>query len=190
MQSEKLYKKYSTGRHWEQHPTSYAEHFSIFLKQNNFKGQIVDIGCGNGRDVNFFSKSGFNVSGIDYDKKEILLAKNNFPSLKFEVKNIENLDFQDNSVDAFFMINVIHYVDKEKTLQEIFRVLKSKGYFFIHFNIEITDKNGNVDYQHSEKDILKSISKFKIIEKKIFEREDLKPIKHKHEIMELILQKD
>lgn len=190
MQSEKLYQKYLTGRHWEHHPTIYAERFLKFLKQNNFKGKIVDIGCGNGRDVNFFSKSGFNISGIDYDEEEISLAKQNFPSLKFEVKNAERLDFQDNSIEAFFMINVIHYVDKEKALQEIFRVLKQKGYLFIHFNVEITDENGNVDYKHSEKDILKLISKFKIIQNTIFEREDLKPIKHKHKIMELILQKN
>jgi SAM-dependent methyltransferase len=39
------------------------------------------------------------------------------------------------------MINVIHYVDKKKAIQEILRTLQPKGYFFIHFNIDITDKN-------------------------------------------------
>ena len=56
-----LFNKYSSGKHWESHPTAYAEHFAQFLKGKNFDGLIVDIGCGNGRDVDVFSKSGFNA---------------------------------------------------------------------------------------------------------------------------------
>ncbi len=189
MQSKTLYQKCSDGRHWEKHPTLYAETFVEFLKSMNFEGLIVDVGCGNCRDVNVFSKLGFNALGIDNSKDEIENCKKKFPELKFEVQNAENLEFQDNSIDAFFMINVIHYVHKEKTIQEIFRVLKPSGYFFIHFNIDIVDKTGKVDYHHDQEDILKLVSKFKIIRQKLFERVDRQPIEHKHEIMELILQK-
>ena len=61
MEERKLYQKYSAGRHWGKHPTIYAESFSEFLKENNFEGLIVDVGCGNGRDVKVFSKLGFNA---------------------------------------------------------------------------------------------------------------------------------
>ena len=124
MQSKTLYQKYSDGRHWEKHPTLYAETFAEFLKSVNFEGMIVDVGCGIGRDVNVFSKLGFNAFGIDNSKQEIENCKKKFPELKFEVQEAEKLKFKDNSVDAFFMINVIHYVDKEKAIQEIFRALK------------------------------------------------------------------
>ena len=189
MQSKSLYQKYSDGRHWEKHPTLYAETFAEFLKSVNFEGMIVDVGCGIGRDVNVFSKLGFNALGVDNSKEEIENCKKKFPELKFEVQNAENLEFENSSVDAFFMINVIHYVHKEKAIQEIFRALKPRGYFFVHFNIDIIDKSGKVDYSHNQEDILKLVSKFKILQKNIFERVDHQPIEHKHKIIELILQK-
>jgi ubiquinone/menaquinone biosynthesis C-methylase UbiE len=189
MHSKKLYQKYSVGRHWEKHSTIYSETFAEFLKYTNFKGTIVDIGCGNARDVNFFSKHGFNILGVDNSKEGIENNKKKFSKLKFEIQNAENLKFKDNSVDAFFMINVIHYVDKEKTIQEIFRTLRPNGYIFIHFNIDIIDKNGKIDYRYDQENILRLISKFKIIKQQLFKRVDSMPIKHTHKIMELILQK-
>ena len=189
MEEQKLYQKYSTGRHWEKHPTLYAESFAEFLKEKNFEGLLVDIGCSNGRDVKVFSKLGFNTLGIDNIQEEIVNNKTKLPELKFEIQNVENLEFENNSIDAFFMINVIHYVRKEKAIQEVFRTLKPKGYFFIHFNIDVIDKNGNIDYHHDQEDILKLVSKFKILQKNIFERVDQEPVEHKHKILELILQK-
>lgn len=190
MQEEVLFEKYNNGRHWEKRPTIYAEKFVDFLKEKNFNGLIIDIGCGNGRDVNVFTQASFDAWGIDYLQKEIDIAKNKFPQISFEVQNVESLEFEDNSVDAFFMINVIHYVEKIKAMKEILRTLKSKGYFFIHFNIEIVDKAGKVDYSHSEEEIMKLVSEFKIVHKKVFERIDKIPVEHKHKIIELILQKE
>ncbi|MCX6751029.1 MAG: class I SAM-dependent methyltransferase [Candidatus Pacearchaeota archaeon] len=189
MNERKLYKKYHPGKHWENHQTIYAESFLKFLKQKNFSGVVVDLGCGNGRDVNFFSKNGLNVKGIDLDEEEISIAKKNFPGLCFELQDIEQLTFEDDSVDAFFMINVIHYLNKEKSIREISRKLKKKGYLFIHFNLEIKDNRGNIDYSQKEDEIFDLIKNFKVIKKKIFDRVDTKPLKHTHKIMELILQK-
>lgn len=189
MQSQDLYQKYSLNRHWEKHPIIYAETFAKFLKERHFEGLLVDVGCGNGRDVNVFSKFGFNVLGIDVSRGEIENCKKKFIKLKFEVQDVENLKLKNNSVDAFFMINVIHLVRKEPAINEIFRALKSKGYLFIHFNTDIIDKNGNIEYHYNKQDVLKLISKFKIIQQRIFERIDHQPLEHKHNIMELVLQK-
>jgi SAM-dependent methyltransferase len=189
MKSQQLYNKYNASRHWENHPTVYAEHFAKFLKDKNFKGLILDVGCGNGRDVNIFHGFGFDTLGVDNSEKEIESAKEKFPELKFEVQDAEKLNFKDNSIGAVFMINIIHYVHKEKAIQEILRTLTSGGYLFIHFNIDVIDQEGNVDYHHEPEDILKLISKFKVSQKRVFERIDSQPMKHKHEIMELILQK-
>ncbi len=189
MQSLGLYKKYSEGKHWESHTTSYAESFTGFLKDIGFSDTLVDIGCGNGRDVNFFSNSGFDVLGIDNSEECIENCRRRFPELRFEIQDAENLRFEDSSIGAFFMINVIHYTDKEKAMEEVFRTLKQNGYFFIHFNMEIIDKSGNVDYKHDIEDILKLTSKFKTVKQRVFERVDKEPIEHKHKIIELVLQK-
>ena len=69
--------------------------------------------------------------GVDYKEEEIENCRNRFSELKFEVQNAENLKFKDNSVNAFFMINVIHYTNREKAIQGAFRILKSLGYLSI-----------------------------------------------------------
>jgi len=189
MKEKVLYEKYNSGKHWENHPTIYAERFLDFLKERRFSGLLIDLGCGSGRDVNFFSKNGLDVKGIDLDEKEISLAKKNFPEICFEIQDVEKLSFVDKSIDYIFMINVIHYLDKEKAIKEVYRTLKDGGYFFIHFNLEIKDNNDKIDYSQKEEEILSLVKDFKIIKKKIFKRVDTKPLKHTHKIMELVLQK-
>jgi len=189
MKSQKLFDKYNNGQHWKDHPTSYSEKFADFLESKKINGKLIDAGCGNGRDVQVLNSAGFNVIGIDYSKEEIKLAKKNFSGLNFEVQNIEKMKFKSNSISAFFCINVMHYVNQEKAINEFYRTLKNKGYVFIHFNLEIKDLNENIDYKDSEKDILKLLSKFKIIKKEIVYRTDKTPVEHTHKILELILQK-
>lgn len=189
MKERKLYTKYNTGEHWKNHSTTYAKTFLDFLKEKKFSGILFDLGCGNGRDVNFFKNHNLNAKGIDLNDKYISEAKVNFPNLCFEIQDIENLNFDDNSIDAFYMINVIHYLDEKKSLNEVFRKLKHGGYLFIHFNLEIKDNEGNMDYSKKEEEIYSLISKFYIIKKKIFKRVDTEPVNHTHKIIELILQK-
>ena len=78
----------------------------------------------------------------------------------------------------------------KKAIKEIYRTLRKKSYFFVHFNMLIVDERGNKDYEHKEEDILDLISNFRIVEKKIIKRVDNIPIKHTHKVMELILQKE
>jgi len=188
MESQELFNKYSNGEHWKNNPITYSEKFSKFLKSKRIKN-IVDAGCGNGKDTHIFYLNKLNALGIDYSKKEIKLAKKEFPQLKFEVQNIENLKFKNNSIDSFFCINVIHYTKKEKAISEFYRTLKKGGYLFIHFNLEIKDKSGRIDHKDSKKEITKLVSNFKIIKKEIISRKDTLPIEHTHKILELILQK-
>lgn len=184
MESQELYDKYNEGNHWEKHPTVYAERFVEFLNGREFDGLIVDAGCGNGRDVKVFSQNGLDVIGVDNSEEHTELARKACPNCSFE-----DMRFENKSVSAIFCINLIHYVNKEKTLREFKRVLKEGGYLFIHFNIEIKDKEGNLDYSHSEEDILKLVSGFEVVDKKIITREGSFPVEHTHKIMELILKK-
>lgn len=190
MEERLLFEKYDEGKHWESHPTIYAEEFFNFLKESKFSGKLIDLGCGNGRDINFFSKAGISSIGVDYSERDINSAEDAFPNCKFENGNIENLNFSDDSFSAAFMINVIHYVKKQEAIDEVFRILKNGGYFYIHFNLSIIDKNGVVDYSDSEEKIIKLLSRFKIIKGEVFERIDTIPKKHTHKIFKLILKKN
>lgn len=189
MESQLLFDKYLNGEHWKNHTATYAKEFAEFLQRHKFSGLLIDIGCGNGRDTNLFYQHGINVIGIDYSEKEIAEAKNNFSQCRFEIQNAENINFADESAGAIFMINVIHYTNQNKVLDKINRTLTKDGYALIQFNIQIKDQNNVIDYHQNEKEILGLVSRFKIVENKLFERTDIFPHVHTHKIMELILQK-
>jgi len=190
MKNQKLFDKYKAQKHWHQHPEKYARKFADFLKRQKFTGKIVDLGCGNGRDVAIFAQRSFDCLGVDKSRKEIAEAKKLHSGRSFEVQNIEKLPWDNESIDAYFMINVIHYLDERQALSEIFRTLKAGGYLFLHINLSIVDKKGKVDYQGQSLDrIINAIPRANIVSREYFERIDLKPIWHKHQILEIILQK-
>ena len=147
------------------------------------------MGCGSGRDLRIFADAGFQTLGLDISEEVISEAKNNQSDLRFELGDAEKLNLEDNSVSAVFMINVIHYVAKDKAIREILRVLKLGGFLFIHFNLSIIDSDGNIDYSQDEEDVRKLISSFEIIGERKFERIDSIPKEHEHQILELILKK-
>ena len=205
MENQKLFEKYSDGNHWESHPTSYAQEFEKFLSNESLKTEalramvithpaffITDLGCGNGRDVHHFNKIGLPAIGFDNDTQVLQLAKETYPKLAavFFHEDLEQLPFLDNTQFSHFCINVMHYVDQEKVLGEIYRTLKTGGYAFIHFNLLIIDENYSIDYHQKKSDVYELIRKFEIVEEKIFLREDPLPMPHTHHIMQVILRKN
>jgi len=49
---------------------------------------ILDVGCKTGATTEYFSKKGFNVTGIDINQKWINFAKDHYPKSKFLLKDI------------------------------------------------------------------------------------------------------
>lgn len=189
MYEQQLFDKYFEGKHWKQHPTTYAASYAQFLSSQNFSGLLVDVGCGNGRDVAFFHQAGFKVAGIDYSLSEINTARDSQPRCSFLVANCEEIPFRDQAIGAYFMINVIHYVDPRQTLAELHRTLQKEGYLFVHFNLDITDEDGKQDYHQEEDDINSLIFDYRLVGRQTFQRVDTLPKPNTHTILELILQK-
>jgi len=189
MESQQLYDKYQLGKHWEQHPTCYAESFAVYLGHYHHTGLVLDVGCGTGRDVHVFCQRGFEGIGIDNSPTDIAQARKKHPLCRFQEMNVEQLSLEDASIGAFYMVNVIHYVQQQQALQELNRVLRPEGFGFIHFNMLIRDENGSVDYQQDKDEILALVSDFDVVTETEFERVDSIPVEHTHTILELLLQK-
>lgn len=202
MENQKLFDKYSDGNHWEKHPTDYIKEFVFFLSSYtevlrfitfDSEYSIIDLGCGNGRDVyrllDYYYRPAI---GLDNNHETIKKAIENTDKDVFYVQNIENLPFENESQLVFFCINVMHYVNQEKVLGEIYRTLKSGGYAFIHFNLLITDIDQHIsfDYCQNISDVYGLVKDFEIVEEKIFLREDSLPIPHIHHVMQVILKKN
>ena len=123
MENEALFKKYPDG-HRHDRLASHAEEFSEFLmKCLGYRSIVVDIGCGKGRDTDVFAKHHHMAIGIDNDPEVIYEAKKTAQG-HFFVMNAEEMRFPNESVDAFFCINVLHYVDQEKVLKQVSRILQ------------------------------------------------------------------
>ena len=98
------------------------------------KGKVLEIGCGNCRNLKTFAKVGFDCYGIDFSREMIKFAKEYCKKHDFKVKlkkaRAEKLPFTSNSVDYILNIATLHHLNKKeqvKSMKEMQRVLKPKG---------------------------------------------------------------
>jgi len=109
--------------------------------------QVLDIGCGTGRDCYILSKLAGekgSVTGIDMTENQIAVANKYLaeqtarfgysePNTKFICDNIENLGihFPDGSLDLVISNCVVNLIEgKEDLIDRVFRILKPGGEFF------------------------------------------------------------
>ena len=109
----------------------YKYKFAEFLYHRGEK--VLDIGCGPGTDAVEYAKNGAIVSAIDLNEEQIKITKKNFEVRKLEYHDIlkastDNLPFEDESFDLIYCDGVLHHVPEiEKSIDEIYRVLKKDG---------------------------------------------------------------
>lgn len=92
---------------------------------NAQKPKILDIGCGTGKNIEVLSRLG-NTWGLDSSKEALKFCQ------KRGLKNItlgrsDKTKFPGNSFDAVTLLDVLEHTDDNKTLTEIYRILKPGG---------------------------------------------------------------
>jgi tellurite methyltransferase len=119
----------------------------VYLFDQLLKGRftpqmkVLDAGCGDGRNLVYFMRSGYNVCGVDQSKDSIshvrALVSTLAPHLaadNFRVEPVERMSFADASFDVVISSAVLHFARDEKQWQsmvnEMWRVLKPGGIFF------------------------------------------------------------
>ena len=98
------------------------------------KAKIIDIGCGSGRDATIFSEMGAKVVGIDFCSNLLDIAKQNSPLPKFELMDIEAMDFPDSSFDGAWSACSLGHIAKKNlpaVLKKINVLLKDNGIFYL-----------------------------------------------------------
>lgn len=102
-------------------------------------GRILDIGMGDCGCMSFFlAKRGFDVVGIDHSPNAVHDSREDAKKRKFkgtfEAKLVkaEELPFTDNEFDAVSAFHSVHHMDnREKVIDEMFRVCKKEGFILI-----------------------------------------------------------
>ena len=104
--------------------------------------RILDAGCGEGRNLIYFLKNGYDVYALDQDTTAVKMARMqaatlgaNVESCRFVTGNLTGLPFKDNFFDATISINVLHLAGDEDAFytcfRELIRVTVPKGHLFI-----------------------------------------------------------
>ena len=126
------------------------EHFGnidIYLFDQLLKGRItpsmslLDAGCGDGRNLVYFLRHGFDVWAVDSNPQSIqqvrMLASSlapNIPSEHFLVADVAEMPLPSKEFDLVISSAVLHFANDEqhfdKMLDEMWRVLKAGGMLF------------------------------------------------------------
>lgn len=94
---------------------------------------ILDIGCGNARDILQILRAGAQVVGVDISEGMVSAAKHDLASCGFDhvmlqVGDATKLHFPDQKFDKILCSEVIEHIpDAQKALTEMWRVLKPGG---------------------------------------------------------------
>jgi ubiquinone/menaquinone biosynthesis C-methylase UbiE len=116
----------------------------IFLKLIKNKTKILDLGCAQGRDTKYFLDKGYEVIGVDLSEKLIENAIQKYPKAKFEIMDIRDLKFPENSFDAIWANAILVHIPKKeihKTLQGIKRIMKNDGIMMVCVKTKKDGKN-------------------------------------------------
>lgn len=116
--------------------------------QNN--AHVLDIGCGGGANISTLLKKAPEgiVDGVDYAKTSVVISRRkNKKAIKQGRSTIlqaamPSLPFADNTYDIATAFETIYFWPQiEKSFEEVYRLLKQGGFFFICNEIVRTDNN-------------------------------------------------
>ena len=95
--------------------TKQADLFEKMINGNPERiDSILDLGCGPGRDAEYFAKMGFDVTGIDLTERFLEMARERVPTEKFFKMDMRNLVFEDKSFEGIWACaSLLHLSKKE-----------------------------------------------------------------------------
>lgn len=119
----------------------------IYLFDQLLKGRLtphmrlLDAGCGAGRNIVYFLRSGYDVCGVDKSSRSIAQVRElaatlapHLPPDNFRAETIEQMSFNDDTFDVVISSAVLHFARDEEHWQrlvdQMWRVLRPGGIFF------------------------------------------------------------
>lgn len=114
-----------------------------FIKELPNDSTVLDLGCGNGRNIKYLASSnhGFMIIGLDFSFPLLRIADKNMKQLGLDnnihyiLGDISCLPLQDNTIDSSLCVATIHHLPtselRTNALMELYRCLKPNGSAFI-----------------------------------------------------------
>lgn len=89
----------------------------------NKESQILDAGCGKGRNINWLLANDYNVSAFDMEDAAISEVINKFPALNFKKGTIESEPFKNQKFDFIICNAVLHFARDHEHFNQMFSAL-------------------------------------------------------------------
>lgn len=120
----------------------------ILIQAFKKNANLLEIGCGSGRDASFMTKNNFDVTAIDGSKNMIEEAKKIHPELSEKLfnKTLPNdLTFNLTFDGIYSIATLMHLskIDLEKTISKIYDLLNQNGKFLMSVSLFRDDINEN-----------------------------------------------
>ncbi len=112
----------------------FQKQFDKFVAKLKPSSKIIDIGCGTGHIAKYLSDKGFQVTGIDFSKLMLEIARKRCKNCNFILADIAEFNYGAELYDAAILsFSIIHLKDEEieKVLKKTYSALKTGSCAFI-----------------------------------------------------------
>jgi len=119
------------AQEWHEYKKIPAQHVKKFLDESS--GKVLDLGSGSGRNMQKINEGKMYL--VDFSKKMLELAQDKAKKEKIEIETkkgeLFEIPYEDNFFDFAICISALHCIEgkenREKSIEEIYRVLKPKA---------------------------------------------------------------
>jgi ubiquinone/menaquinone biosynthesis C-methylase UbiE len=104
------------------------------LGKNDGSADVLEIGCGDGRDAVHIVTRVASYTGIDYSSSLIELARKRLPEANLQVTDMETFTYPDAAYDAIFAFASLVHLDRKANValsKKVAGSLRPQGLFFV-----------------------------------------------------------
>jgi len=149
LNTKSVYEKKAKNWHSLRTQTLFEKPFlDLFISRLPQGASLLDLGCGSGIAISqYFLEAGFNVTGLDYAKDMIALAKAHYPEGTWHIQDIRDVQLSEAfdgvySWHGFFHLPVS---EQKEALPKIASLVKSGGCLMLTVGTAEGEVTGQID---------------------------------------------
>jgi len=107
----------------------WARRVKMLSKHLGPRMSVLELGCGTGYFTRELARSGAEIVALDVSPELLEIARANCsaPNVRYEIQNAYDLSYPDAIFDSVVGSSVLHHLEIQDALREIYRVLKPGG---------------------------------------------------------------